>query len=137
MSSKSHIKPYDPGENDLALKKELQEWRRHTALKKFRAATVQTLGVRILMSDEILQRLVDGAHVRKITTVEQLSKETGWTKERVDEFGEDILAIIQKCSPLMTTEEPTPRKRNASRCSGCGEVGHISTTFFFYRIVNC
>ncbi|KAF9471648.1 hypothetical protein BDN70DRAFT_887875 [Pholiota conissans] len=131
-SNKSNIKPYKMSTVDFDLKNALQEWRRRTALIKFNASTVRTLGVRILMSDNILARIVDCAHAGKLTSIEDLSKESGLTKDRINEYGDELVKLILVYHPLpapptAVTDNPT-RKRAPPRCRACLNVGHNSSS---------
>ena len=87
------------------------------------------------MSNEVINRIVGCAHYHKITTVDDLLKETDWLRERVSEYGEDILSLIrQHCPPASETEVgPGPsRKRAQVKCGACQEFGHNSTIIFFF-----
>ncbi|KAF8168693.1 P-loop containing nucleoside triphosphate hydrolase protein [Pholiota molesta] len=131
-SNKSNIKPYKMSTVDFDLKDALKEWRRRTAFHKFNASTVRTLGVRILMSDNILARIVDCAHAGKLTSIEDLSKESGLAKDRINEYGEELVKLILVYHPLpapptAVTDNPT-RKRAPPRCRACLNVGHNSSS---------
>jgi hypothetical protein len=121
-----------PSPKDLDLKTALKDWRQSTAFVKFRPATIRNLGVRILMTDVVLNRIVDCAHFGKLTAVEQLLKETTWPKERVQEFGQTIITLISDHHPpapvntAPSVEGETQPKRSIVRCSACGLVGHNS-----------
>jgi hypothetical protein len=127
ISSKSRIKPFDMTPKDTGFKQALQNWREKTAVTKFRASTIRTLGVRIFMSEQVLTRIVECAHYNKILTVEDLSKETIWDKERVTQYGEEIVNMIffhYPPAPVLEREESSTRKR--VKCGACGAEGHIS-----------
>ena len=140
MASKSHIKAFDMTPEDTKLKHAIQTWRHEKANLKFRAATVRTLGIRIFMSDEVLNRIVGCAHYGKISTVDDLFKETDWTRERVSDYGEDILSLIHQHHPPVT-ETPSSessRKHAQVRCRACKEFGHNSmyNINYFLRLLN-
>ncbi|KAF8193661.1 hypothetical protein BJ912DRAFT_924339 [Pholiota molesta] len=128
---KSHVKPFTMSDADRNFKTDLQTWRRHVASAKFNGPTVRTLGVRILMPDQILDRIIDCAHAGKIVNVEQLAKESGWGKERLIEFGEDLIKMILKHYPPTPAPdvagEGVKRKRAPARCSACHEIRHKSS----------
>jgi hypothetical protein len=135
MAAKSHIKAFDMTSQDNELKQEIQNWRHEKAVSKFRATTIRTLGVHIFMSDQVISRIVGCAHYHKISTVDDLLKETDWTRERVSEYGEDLLSIIrrQHCPPASGAEVGTgpSRKRAQVKCSACHEFGHNSMFITF------
>lgn len=142
-ASKSHIKPFTMSGADYTFKKDLQDWRRRAAVTKFGTPRVRTLGVRILMPEPTLNRIVDCAHAGKILNKEQLLKESGWGKERVEEFAEDVIAMIHRHYPPAPVpasgadQETTGRKRAPGRCSACHETGHISASFTqFFSLLN-
>jgi hypothetical protein len=130
--SKSTMDVLNPTPKDLALKTALKDWRQSTAFLKFRPATIRNLGVRILMTDVVLNRIVDCAHFGKLTAVEQLLKETTWPRERIQEFGETIITLINDHHPpapantALSVEGDAQPKRSIVRCSACGVVGHNS-----------
>ena len=137
MAAKFHIKTYVMTSQDNDLKQALEHWRHEKALSKFRATTIQTLGVRIFMSNQVISRIVGCAHYHKITTVDDLLKETDWMRERVSEYGEDILSLIcQHCPPAAETEVDSrpSRKRAQVKCSACQEFGHNSTILLFFSL---
>jgi hypothetical protein len=86
------------------------------------------------MPDQILNRIVDCAHAGKISNIEQLAKESGWTKERLAEYGEDLVKMVLEHYPPSPPPEPaeagTKRKRAPARCSACHELGHKSAQYY-------
>ena len=134
MAAKSHIKAFDMTSKDKELKNAIENWCYEKALSKFRSTTIRTLGVRIFMSDQVISRIVGCAHYHKISTVDHLLKETDWTKERVSEYGEDILSLIYQHSPPASETEVGPgpfRKRAQVKCRACQEFGHNSMIMIF------
>ena len=131
---KTHIKEFKATDVDLELKIALLDWRDKNALIKFRVPVIRTMGSKILLSDQIIARIVECAHVGKMKTVLQLAQETGWRKDWAEELGESLLDVVQ-------TYYPTPAGPIASisstpavvgrKCSACGEIGHNSRSMIF------
>jgi hypothetical protein len=136
--SKSTLGAFDSTSKHLTLKTALKDWRQSTALIKFHPATIRNLGVRILMTDVVLYRIADCAHYGKLATVDQFLKETTWPNERVQEYGQAIIALIREHYPLAAEipaamEGDGQQKRSTVRCSACGVLGHNSESFKQYR----
>ncbi|KZP09118.1 hypothetical protein FIBSPDRAFT_964226 [Athelia psychrophila] len=89
------------------------------------------------MSEEILQRLVDCAHVGKITTATSVEKETHWRRDWIDKSITSLLTVIEAHSsrpPVLgistsgaSSNVAVPRVsfvRKTVTCSACRMVGH-------------
>ncbi|KAJ7589755.1 hypothetical protein C8J56DRAFT_1163596, partial [Mycena floridula] len=109
------------------------------ALITFRASLVdEILGVgsflppQTLMPTELLERIVDLAHYKKITTVTELQNQTDWGFSI--SHGSQVVALIHQFHSLPsespTTALPlqqvlvTPGNGTEPRCHGCGKLGH-------------
>ena len=103
MAVKSHIKQFDLTSKDIQLRNAIQKWWQEKAISKFWHTTIQTLGVRIFMSDQVINCIIGCAHYNKISTVDHLLKETNWTKERISEYGEDIHHLSINTTHLLLT----------------------------------
>ncbi|KAL6300824.1 hypothetical protein BKA93DRAFT_712309, partial [Sparassis latifolia] len=77
-TKKSNIKPYDATSSEHDLRTLLLEWRDKTVRETFGAAIFTNYGGNILLPTLLLQRIVDCAHAGKLTSLEQLKKETSW-----------------------------------------------------------
>ncbi|KAM6489692.1 P-loop containing nucleoside triphosphate hydrolase protein [Amanita muscaria] len=133
-TGKSRLKPFEPAESDLRLMDELFKWRKEKALVKFGRSFFETLGANLLMSDEVIERIVACVHSRKIKSLEDVTKETGWTSEAswVAEFGGSLMEVIQTYSPPAPPLGPCEKqKRGPSTCTACGQSGHRSKSFSF------
>lgn len=147
---KSHIKPFETTSGDRDLRTALREWRDAQALIKYGSSTCRTYGSKLLMSDEIVSRIVECAHAHKLGTLANLRKETHWRNDFVDEYGPSILALVQAHHPISAPSVPSEpstslpgeaaptsgvvpsapaanRKRRPPTCSRCRQVGHNST----------
>lgn len=106
----------------------------------FAESVVETLGAKLLVPDEVVERLVACSQAFKITTVSDITKETGWTNEDnwVEELGESLLAILHEHFPLplpeipVTTENGTPPAKQKGSCTACGATDHIRKSYNYY-----
>ncbi|KAF7371520.1 P-loop containing nucleoside triphosphate hydrolase protein [Mycena venus] len=140
---KARIAAYMANAQDMNLRDALHEFRRAATIKKFSRAVLKNSGPGVVMSNEMLQRIVDCAHFYKIESREQLDKETRWAG--TTEFGDEVITLIQEHCPKplapvesdstplaarndntvassATTKVVKPRK-----CSKCGSSGHIAS----------
>lgn len=131
---------------DNSLKTALFDWRHHHAVVKFGNLVVRRLGAKLLISDEIIERLVTCAHSEiRLSTVEHLITETKWRKDWAEEFGESLLKVIHShfpqlkalaiATPTSDTGTAQPdviqsadqnngkRKYRCSKCKGEGHIG--------------
>ncbi|KAK7015396.1 P-loop containing nucleoside triphosphate hydrolase protein, partial [Favolaschia claudopus] len=137
---KSRIAKYESEARDMKLRNALHEFRRDATRRKFSRAVLKNSGPGVVMSNEVLQRIVDCAHWYKIQTLEHLEKETRWAGAA--EFGADVLALIDMYSPRPVPPEPesTPlathdsngasssvRTLRSRKCSKCGALDHIAS----------
>jgi hypothetical protein len=127
------------------LKTAILDWRRRHATKKFGNLVVRRLGAKLLISDEIVERLIACAHSQtRLSTIEHLITETKWRRDWAEELGESLLKIIHShfpqlaiaaetsdVAPLAVVQLPDQNVNNTSkrksRCSKCKAEGHIST----------
>ncbi|KAM6503169.1 P-loop containing nucleoside triphosphate hydrolase protein [Amanita muscaria] len=131
-TAKSHLKCFEPTESDLRLKDDLFKWRKEKALVKFGRCLFETLGANLLMSDEVIERIVACVHSRKIKSLDDVTRETGWTNEAswVAEFGGSLMEVIQTHSPP-AAPLGEKQKRGPSTCTACGQSGHRSKSISF------
>ncbi|KAK7015675.1 hypothetical protein R3P38DRAFT_2543472, partial [Favolaschia claudopus] len=137
---KSRIAKYESEARDMKLGDALHEFRRDATRRKFSRAVLKNSGPGVVMSNEVLQRIVDCAHWYKVQTIEHLEKETRWAGAA--EFGADVLALIDTYSPRPVAPQPdsTPLATHDSngasssvgtlrsrKCSKCGALDHIAS----------
>lgn len=124
----------------MTLRDALHEFRRDATVKKFSRAVLKNSGPGVVMSNEILQRIVDCAHFHKIESREQLERETRWAG--AGEFGDEIVDLIGKHRPKPppTADEfnegdasSSSRVVKSRKCSKCGALDHICR-FYPYSI---
>ena len=77
---------------DMDLHQALHQFRKDCMSTKYGAAMLKDLGPSLILSNEILQRIIDAAHAGRIATVGDIKREVKWS--RVDEFGEDVVRIV-------------------------------------------
>lgn len=143
---RSRIKKYEVAQNHCSLRKDLHDFRVQSAVQKFGRPAFAMMGHALMMSDEILQRIVDCADNGKIHTVDDLSRETRWIWAR--EFFPSILPLIHKHFPPvtpapLTTRTPlqtrrqdplgpsgssTQKPKGKRSCRACGNEGHIGAS---------
>jgi hypothetical protein len=70
----------------------LEDWREEKMAEKYGCSYLIDIGPSIIMSDLILDRLVNCTHHEKIKTIENFHKETHWPA--TDKYGPEVLAII-------------------------------------------
>ena len=146
---------YDHAPHELALLQKLYAWRDRKAEETLPLAIFINLGPNVFMPSPVIKRIVDCFHAKKISTVDNLCRETSYTKIE-DTWGQEILHMMNEAvslleqisSPFVSTPlavqpvlqpvsaspgTPTPlgRKvakmvRNKGKCSRCGNVGHNS-----------
>ncbi|KAJ6570683.1 P-loop containing nucleoside triphosphate hydrolase protein [Mycena sp. CBHHK59/15] len=136
IPSKSRIRPYKAEASDMDLRDALHQFRRTATETKFSRAVLKNSGPGLVMSNEVLQRIVDCAHVYKIQSIEQLARETRWAG--ATEFGFEVVALINEhrpvptppilltSTPLSVRDENTP-STNSRKCSKCKATGHIAS----------
>ncbi|KAH9942663.1 P-loop containing nucleoside triphosphate hydrolase protein [Amylocystis lapponica] len=96
---KSHLKAYDTTPSDVKLTDALLKWRLEQAPLKFNTPSRRDFGPDLLLPNEILTRIVDCAHYKKIINVESLKRETQWRLDWADEFGSSIMSLIASVLP--------------------------------------
>lgn len=141
------VKWYQPSTKEQDLKTALKNWRHEQALIIVGPLNVRKYGNGLFMSDETIQRLVDCAHANKISTCDQIEKETRWRRDWIDQCSESLLSVIRAHAALPTAAvEPQhqlglglgaatnvaqgPGRRKTVQCSACKQIGHNSKSLF-------
>lgn len=145
--SRSHVETdYKADSHQMDLRDALDAFREAKTIAIFGLANLRDLGPSLIMSNDVLERIIDCSRARKISSREELVKETRW--HRAAEDGEEILTIVRShqpqiaplpsilliSSPLRPRPEvindvlpPSallpPKKRN--KCKQCKAEGHI------------
>ncbi|KAJ7182546.1 hypothetical protein C8R43DRAFT_829069, partial [Mycena crocata] len=89
---RSRIASYHTDALDMNLRDVLHGFRCTTTVPKFGCIVLKNSGPSIVMSNEVLQRIIDCAHFFKISSTEQLARETQWAG--VTEFGTEVVDLI-------------------------------------------
>jgi len=145
------VSAYTPLATDNTLKCALLDWRDKTARARWSS---NDFGPDVLMHINIVSRIVDLAHARKLANVDKLKEQVPWSFAH--EYGADIMAIIslhtpapesspfistplqsRACTtvPLASTPTPHARKPRPSSswtCGTCKELGHRSMYHVHY-----
>ncbi|KAF9488059.1 hypothetical protein BDN71DRAFT_1403825 [Pleurotus eryngii] len=90
----SSVKEYHLTPADLSLKAAITSWHEITAPIKLGKFTVAHYREEVFLHDTIIQCIVNCAHAGKIQTTEDLTRDTWWIPERIDEFGANIISLI-------------------------------------------
>ncbi|KAG1894466.1 P-loop containing nucleoside triphosphate hydrolase protein [Suillus fuscotomentosus] len=152
---KYKIKPYKMTDTECRLQQELIKWRDSKIIEEDLDAD-DFFGPQMIMSNKILNCIVDLAHYHKILSTTSLFEQTSWCYS--SEYGQSVLDIILTCIPLpivqppappaviippplglssSTNQQPTastsatkgvmlPSKRSR-KCRACGSTDHIGT----------
>lgn len=137
--AKSHIKPYSKTQVHFNLRGKIFEWRRENATKKLGAMAIRKYGPELFLPDQLVDRIVDCSQYGKITSLEHLLKETHWRKDRVTEFGDSLLNMLQSnpinptaplANELILAKAPVKERR----CGVCGQTGHNRELFFLAEV---
>ncbi|KAG2029679.1 hypothetical protein BDR03DRAFT_1018079 [Suillus americanus] len=102
---KYKIKPYEMTDAKRRLQQELIKWRDSKIIKEDLDAD-DFFGPQMIMSNKILNRIVDLAHYHKILSTASLFEQTSWCYS--SEYGQSILDIILTCIPLPIVQPPAP-----------------------------
>ncbi|KAJ7231791.1 P-loop containing nucleoside triphosphate hydrolase protein [Mycena rebaudengoi] len=150
VPSRSRLKAYKAEGDDMTLRDALHGFRLAATIAKFGHAVLKNNGPGMVLSNEVLQRIVDCAHQYKIQSTEQLMKETRWAG--TGEFGAEVLELINIHRPIPKAPDPpaaaplvarddnilaTPSLKpfQGRKCSKCGVAGHnVSNQRFHPRI---
>ncbi|KAJ7214689.1 P-loop containing nucleoside triphosphate hydrolase protein [Mycena rebaudengoi] len=139
IPSRSRLKPYKAESDDMTLRDALHDFRLAATVTKFGRAVLKNNGPGMVMSNEVLQRIVDCAHQYKIQSMDQLMKETRWAG--TGEFGLEVIDLINihrpipkvpdlpAAAPLTARDDnipatPSLKLVQARKCSKCGLAGH-------------
>ncbi|KAG2031717.1 hypothetical protein BDR03DRAFT_875382, partial [Suillus americanus] len=112
MSCRSCIPKYTKDAPDLALQDALDDWCEQKTILTYGLSQLSDLGPSLVLPNCTLDRIVDCAHHRKITSTLNLKRETGWTD--ADRFGNEIIALIQRHTPLTVSPFTTTPLRPSS-----------------------
>lgn len=145
-------------EADRKLKEALQDWRSAQLQNMGVMNGNDMFGVQFIMTDDVLDRIVDLAHFDQIDSLTAIQGQVNW--RYCDRWGPDILDIVNSyarpaaMSPPRETlgaaenlpgpstghratatntgassSKSKPRTRGQYRCGACGGIGHIGMLF--------
>ncbi|KAF8836716.1 hypothetical protein BDN67DRAFT_910607, partial [Paxillus ammoniavirescens] len=89
---RSRLLKYTDEWSDYNLHKALQDWWENKTAAIFSWAALSDLKPSLLMTNALLDHIINCAHHHKIHTIQDLQKETSWTDS--EKYGEEVLAII-------------------------------------------
>ncbi|KAH7917215.1 hypothetical protein BV22DRAFT_1026812 [Leucogyrophana mollusca] len=156
--ARSRIAKFSMATADYSLLDALEDWRETKTAQLFGHAHLHDLGPGLVMTDSVVDRIVNCAHHHKIKTASDLKKETRWIY--TDKYGDEVVTLILRLAPLpvpqaplvstplqpcraaynvasssntpaRTPSTPTPaaKPRKKTRCGACGEEGHNGMLF--------
>lgn len=118
-------------DDDTKLESKLMDWRDQRAANILPRAMLRSLGPDIFMTDGVIDRLVLCAHKGKISSCDDILRETSW-KDSL-KYGEELLNILESIRPKRRPlAEINVQRLNVSsgtttrRCGLCGIAGHTS-----------
>lgn len=133
------------GPDEYKLCEALEDWREQKTRETHGESHLMDIGPSLVMPDEVLDRIVACAHYLKIKSVEDLKRETHWSK--TNQFGIEVISLIHHIIPVptasavLTTTPLQPRSipqtltslpevslsnlaLKKHKCSACGVEGH-------------
>lgn len=139
----------------MSLRDDLDSFREQKTISEFGQACFNDYGPGDVMTDEVLQNIVDFAHHQKLATKEDLTRETKWSGVSI--YGDDILRLIAKHHPLPPSVAPLQphlgpgavnnaspstgpsevapvKTKRVNSCKACGTPGHICA--FIYAFID-
>lgn len=105
---------------DMKLINTLEDWREATTKTRYGEAFLLDFGPSLIMSTTILDRIINCVHYNKISSLQELTRETRW--DEVSLYGSELLAMIHAIHPTQTNNLETPKKMRS--CGSCGQLGH-------------
>lgn len=82
------------------LKEAIHEWREIQTLRRFGPGAARRLGDELLMSDEVLERIMGCWTFHKITEVSHFRRETNWPEKWIQACGQSLIDLLISYSPL-------------------------------------
>jgi hypothetical protein len=100
--------------HDFKLKDGLKAWRTEQMEQEFSGDDF--FGPQLLLSDEILNRIVDLAHKNKLTDIQSLHEQTDWRHS--SKYGAVIIEMVKSCAPPPPPPPvPTPSSSGSASSS--------------------
>lgn len=92
--------------HDIALRVALNTWRQTKTVMVYGLSPLRDMGPSVIMTNDVLQRIIDCAHHHKINTSEELRRETGWAK--AEQYSTEVLEIIKAHTVTVTVPLASP-----------------------------
>lgn len=90
----------------MGLARALDEWRDETALSRYGSSLYNMMGGSLIMPDVVIKRIVDFAHIGKITSRDEFLWEVTWL--HAPTYADALCAIIDR--HRQDWEEPAPQE---------------------------
>ncbi|KAF9549257.1 hypothetical protein CPC08DRAFT_823451 [Agrocybe pediades] len=125
---KFKVKKYTMGPADGQLATALERWRLQQ-MEQLGLGGDVIFGPQLILSDCVLDRLVQLGHLKKIPDIDSLDSQTDWRYAR--QYGQEVLSIIHSFYPSTVPLTSNSSLENGKRsCTACGNVGHIASNQF-------
>ena len=122
----------------------LYTWRRETAEARYGTHIVTVYGSHMIMSDNMIDRVIACAQAGKLHSIQHLINETGWRHDLASQYGESLLAVVhgRYNHPPLKKKITGSNNENANavpstsvttrvmHCSACGQPGHNRKKLF-------
>ena len=152
-TSRIKVPEFTPSPEEERLRRELFRWRDETAKGIY--GDLDFYGADVFMHFQLIDRIVELAHVFKLNSVKDLIDQTRW--DLAEEYGAEVITLVKECVPKPALPSPfttaplvprndhqtatssstrlgsvttnTSRPRAPPTCSVCGKTGHRSEFF--------
>jgi len=104
-------KKYVPSPADMDLRTALHNFRKERMELTYGRALLRNLGPGSIMSNDILQSIVDATHAGRVTCIGDVKREVKWA--RVDELGNEVLQLVLVHAPPPLPTPPLSGSANA------------------------
>jgi hypothetical protein len=114
--NRSRIEPVKSAKRmdaDTKLINALEDWREETTKTCYGESALLDFGPSLIMSTTILDRIVNCVQHHKISTIQDLARETRW--DEVSRYGTELLALIQATHPTQTNDSETRSESSTAK----------------------
>ncbi|KIJ12990.1 hypothetical protein PAXINDRAFT_14203 [Paxillus involutus ATCC 200175] len=123
LPNRSRLNKFKMGPKEYELCEALEDWREGKTREIHGELNLIDIGPSLVMPDDILDRIVTCAHYLKIKSVDDLRRETHWSK--TNQFGAEVISVIHHIIPIPITPAVFTTTPLQSRCS----ILQTSTSF--------
>jgi hypothetical protein len=91
---------YTRSSQHFALGEAVYNWRESQAVEILGEGVVERLGVELVMSEDVIERVLACWNFKKITEVSHFRRETTWPEEWVEKCGQSLIDLLATYSPF-------------------------------------